>query len=124
VAAFGWLRAGGIYLLYNQTRPSGPLDFRVEKIIQRAGAVSVVPVEGLSVGSGHGLAVAFAQQHELVSLFYEKAGRYYEEQVVYRAPHQNWGIDNLSAVDFDGNSEAETLEPAPSIEIFFNEGPR
>jgi hypothetical protein len=67
--------------------------------------------------------VAFAQQHELVSLFYEKPGRY-EERVVYRAPHPNWGIDNLSAVDFDGDSEAETLEPAPSIEIFFNEGPR
>jgi len=108
VADFGWLRAGGIHLLYNQTRPGGPLDFRVEKVIQRAGAVSIVPIEGLTAGAGHGFAVAFAQQHELVSLFYEKAGRY-EEQVVYRAPHPNWGIDNLSAVDLDGDSDVDFL---------------
>jgi hypothetical protein len=108
VAAFGWLRAGGIYLLYNQTRPGGPLDFHVEKVVQRAGAVSIVPVEGLNGGPGHGFAVAFAQQHEFVSLFYEKEGRY-EEHVVYRAPHPNWGIDNLSAVDFDGDSDVDFL---------------
>ncbi|HEY5657659.1 MAG TPA: VCBS repeat-containing protein [Myxococcota bacterium] len=108
VAAFGWLRSGGIYLLYNQTRPAGPLDFRVEKISHRPGAVSVLPVEGLGVGPGRGLAVAFSQHYELVSLFYERAGRY-EEHVVYRGPHPNWGVDNLSAVDFDGDSDTDFL---------------
>jgi hypothetical protein len=108
VAAFGWMRTGGIYLLYNETPPNGPLDFRVEQIIQRAGAVSVVPVEGMAVGTGQCLAVAFAQHHEFVSLFCEKAGSY-EELVVYRAPHPNWGIDNLSAVDFDGDSDVDFL---------------
>lgn len=108
VAVFGWLRHGGIYLLYNQTRPTGPLEFRVEKISQRPGAVSVVPVEGLNVGPGRGLAVAFSQHYELVSLFYERAGRY-EEHVVYRGPHPNWGVSNLSAVDLDGDSDTDFL---------------
>jgi hypothetical protein len=67
-----------------------------------------VPVEGLNVGPGRGLAVAFAQHYELVSLFYEREG-HYEEHVVYRAPHPNWGIDNLSAVDFDGDSDIDFL---------------
>jgi len=40
VAAFGNLRHGGIYILHNQTRASGPLDFRVEKISHRPGAVA------------------------------------------------------------------------------------
>jgi hypothetical protein len=108
VAAFGWLRHGGIYLLYNETRPPGPLAFRVEKISERPGPVSVLPVEDLAVGPGHGIAAAFSQHYEAVSLFYEIAGRY-EEHVIYRAPHPNWGMSNLSAVDFDGDGDTDFL---------------
>jgi hypothetical protein len=108
VAAFGWLRSGGIYLLDNRTRPGGPLDFRVERVSQRSGAVSVLPVERLGVGPGRGFAVAFSQHYELVSVFYEKDGRY-EERVIYRAPHPNWGVSNLAAVDLDGDSDVDFL---------------
>jgi hypothetical protein len=52
--------------------------------------------------------VAFAQEHELVSLFYETGGRY-EEHVVYRAPHPNWGVSNLTAMDFDGDADVDFL---------------
>jgi hypothetical protein len=106
VASFGWLRAGGIYLLYNRTRPGGPLDFRVEKVGKRSGAVSVLPVETLGVGPGRGFAVAYSQHHELVSVFFEKDGRY-EEHVIYRAPHPNWGVSNLAAADLDGDSDVD-----------------
>jgi hypothetical protein len=108
VAAFGGRLRGGIYILHNQTRANGPLDFRVEKISHRPGAVSVVPVEPLDVGSGRGFAVAFSQQHELVSLFYEMNGRY-QERVVYRGPHPDWGVDNLTATDFDGDGDVDFL---------------
>jgi hypothetical protein len=108
VAAFGNLRNGGIYILHNQTPASGPLDFRVEKISHRPGAVSLVPVEALDVGPGRGFAVAFAQQYELVSLFLETGGRY-EEHVVYRGPHPNWGMSNLTAMDFDGDADVDFL---------------
>ena len=108
VAVFGWRRRGGIYILHNQTRASGPLDFRVEKISHRAGAVSVVPVEALGVGPGPGFAVAFAQHYELVSLFYETGGRY-EEHVVYRGPHPDWGTSNLTAADLDGDADVDFL---------------
>jgi hypothetical protein len=108
VAAFGFLRRGGVYLLYNEGRSDGRLAFRTEKISHRTGAVSVLPVEDLRVGPGRGLAVAFSQHYELVSLFYEKEGRY-EEHVVYRAPHPNWGMSNLTALDFDGDSDTDFL---------------
>jgi hypothetical protein len=52
--------------------------------------------------------VAFSQQHELVSLFYEMDGRY-QERVVYRAPHPDWGVDNLTATDFDGDADVDFL---------------
>jgi hypothetical protein len=106
VASFGWLRSGGIYLLHNRTRPGAPLDFRVEQVGERSGAVSVLPVEALGVGPGRGFAVAYSQHYELVSLFYEEDGRY-EERVIYRAPHPNWGVSNLAAVDLDGDADVD-----------------
>ncbi len=74
----------------------------------RSGAVSILPVEALGVGPGRGLAVAYSQHHELVSIFYERDGRY-EEHVIYRAPHPNWGVSNLAAVDLDRDSDVDFL---------------
>ncbi|MCH8889832.1 MAG: VCBS repeat-containing protein, partial [Myxococcales bacterium] len=140
VASFGWRRSGGVYLLRNETVADGPLDFRRETIVSRAGAVSVVPIPARQPNAGPGFAVAFAQQYEIVSAFYpvsteddgkasatendeqakvtgsaEKAkggvvtGSGYEEHVLYRAPHPNWGMSNLEAVDLDGDSDIDFL---------------
>ncbi|MCH8083982.1 MAG: VCBS repeat-containing protein, partial [Myxococcales bacterium] len=140
VASFGWRRSGGVYLLRNETVADGPLDFRKETIVSRAGAVSVVPIPARQPNMGPGFAVAFAQQYEIVSAFYpvsaqsngnagatdnaekasatgndEKAmgdvarGSGYEEHVLYRAPHPNWGMSNLEPVDLDGDSDIDFL---------------
>jgi hypothetical protein len=122
VASFGWRQSGGVYLLRNQTAADGRLDFRKETIVSRAGAVSVVPIPARQPNMGPGFAVAFAQQYEIVSAFYpvstendEKAkgdtakGNGYEEHVLYRAPHPNWGMSNLESVDLDGDSDIDFL---------------
>jgi len=122
VASFGWHLSGGIYLLYNETAAGGPLKFRSETVISRAGAVSVIPIPARQPNTGPGFAVAFAQQYEYVSAFYpaskeddEKGtgdpakGNAYEEHVLYRAPHPNWGMSNLEAVDLDGDSDIDFL---------------
>lgn len=108
VASFGWIQTGGIYVLHNETQPNGPLTFRPEKIIDRSGAVSVIPVEDLLPGSGVGFVVSFAQHHEMVSAFYPSEDGY-EEHVLYRAPHPNWGMSNLEATDLDGDSDLDFL---------------
>ncbi len=128
-AAFGWRQSGGIYLLYNQTAPGGPLKFRRQTVLSRAGAVSVVPLPARKRGAGPGFAVAFAQQYEHVSAFYPaspatvagapgqdgKAERDsvsasgYEEVVLYRAPHPNWGMSNLDTVDLDLDGDLDFL---------------
>jgi hypothetical protein len=122
VASFGWRLSGGIYLLYNETAAGGPLKFRSETVVSRAGAVSVVPIPARQPNAGPGFAVAFAQQYENVSAFYpvstekgEKAPggavkrTRYEERVLYRAPHPNWGMSNLESVDLDGDSDIDFL---------------
>jgi hypothetical protein len=140
VASFGWRRSGGIYLLYNETAAGGPLKFRSETVVSRAGAVSVVPIPARQPNMGPGFAVAFAQQYEYVSAFYPVStgndakanatendakanatendakatgdsakGSGYEERVLYRAPHPNWGMSNLESVDLDGDSDIDFL---------------
>jgi len=108
VASFGWMRAGGVYVLHNETSSKGHLDFRSERVTERAGAVSVIPVDALQPGSGRGFVVAFAQQHELVSAFHPtEAG--YEEHVLYRGPHPNWGTSNLEPADLDADGDTDFL---------------
>jgi len=130
-ASFGWRESGGIYLLYNESAPKGPLKFRPQTVIARAGAVSVVPLPPRQPNAGPGFAVAFAQQYELVSAFYPvspgsaaKSGASgkdeaakgnpasesgYEEIVLYRGPHPNWGMSNLDTVDLDGDGDLDFL---------------
>lgn len=107
VAAFGMLERGGVHLLYNEDPAS--LRFRAEKLIDRPGAVSVVPVENLLPGAGPGFAVAFAQHYELVSFFERNEAGGFDEHVLYRAPHPSWGTSNLEGVDLDQDGDLDFL---------------
>jgi len=104
VGAFGMLRSGGVYVLHSEDG-----SFRVEKVIDRPGAVSVVPVEDLRPGDGPGFVVAFAQHHETISAFHPREGGGFEERVLYRAPHPNWGTSNLEPVDLDRDGDLDFL---------------
>ncbi len=106
VAAFGWLRSGGVHVLSNEDPAS--LRFRAERVSSRPGAVSAVAVDELWPGSGPVIAVAFAQQHEQVSAF-RRGPQGWEERVLYRAPHPGWGTSHLEAVDLDGDADTDFL---------------
>jgi len=108
VAAFGYLHEGGVYVLRNESGADA-LDFRPERVIDRTGAVSVIPVDDLQPGTGPGFVVAFAQEHEIVSLFLPKDPSGYEERVLYRAPHPTWGTSNLAAADLDADGDVDFL---------------
>lgn len=108
VAAFGYLLEGGVYVLYNESA-GGRLDFRAERVTARTGALSVVPVDDLLPADGPGFVVAFAQEHEMVSLFVPRAEGGYEERVLHRAPHPAWGTTHLSAADLDADGDLDFL---------------
>jgi hypothetical protein len=108
VAAFGYLHEGGVYVLHNESA-GGSLDFRPEQVNSRTGAVSVIPVDDLQPGAGPGFVVAFAQQHETVSMFLPLESGGFEERVLYRAPHPAWGTSNLTAVDLDADGDVDLL---------------
>jgi hypothetical protein len=107
VAAFGYLLEGGVYVLRNEST-GGALEFRSERVTSRTGAVSVIPVEDLEPGTGPGFVVAFAQEHEMVSLFLPR-GDGFEERVLHRAPHPAWGTSNLSEADLDADGDLDFL---------------
>lgn len=106
VAAFGYLHSGGVFVLRNETPPGEALHFEAQKVAKRPGAVSVV---SLPTSDGRpGLAAAFAQHYEMVSAFSStKDG--FEERVLWRAPHPNWGTSNLGSVDLDGDGDLDLL---------------
>ena len=108
VAAFGYLHEGGVYVMRNET-VSDVFDFRLELVIERAGAVSIIPVTDLQPGTGPGFVVAFAQEHEIVSLFLPRDSGGYEERVLFRAPHPAWGTSHLAAVDLDADGDLDFL---------------
>jgi hypothetical protein len=108
VAAFGYLLEGGVYVLRNES-VGNELDFRPERVSHRTGAVSVIPVDDLLPGTGPGFVVAFAQEHEMVSLFLPQGSGDYEERVLYRAPHPAWGTSNLTAADLDADGDVDFL---------------
>jgi hypothetical protein len=108
VAAFGYLHEGGVFVLRNES-VGDSLSFRPERVVDRTGAVSVIPVDGLQPGAGPGFVVAFAQEHESVSMFLPRDSAGYEERVLYRAPHPAWGTSNLTAADLDGDGDIDFL---------------
>lgn len=108
VAAFGYLREGGVYVLHNES-VAGELQFRLERVSDRAGAVAVVPVVDLLPGEGPGFVVAFAQEHEMVSIFLPRGTAGYQERVLFRAPHPAWGTSHLSAADLDADGDLDFL---------------
>jgi hypothetical protein len=108
VAAFGYLRRGGVYVLWNESGADA-LDFRPERVSDRTGAVSIVPVQDLQPGAGPGFVVAFAQEHERVSMFLPRESEGFEEQVLYRAPHPAWGTSHLAAADLDRDGDVDFL---------------
>lgn len=110
VAAFGWRKTGGISIVENRTvKPTQPV-FANHTIDSRPGAIHVVPTD-LNHDGKMDLVALLAQEHETVVAYINKgAGDFsFEQQVIYKAPHPNWGSSGIELVDLDKDGDLDVL---------------
>jgi hypothetical protein len=108
VAAFGWRRTGELAILKNEAASSGLPSFGRSRIDGRAGAIHAIPVD-LNGDHRPDIIALFAQEHETVVAFLNAGGMHFDPQVIYAAPHPNWGSSGIEVVDLDRDGDADVL---------------
>jgi hypothetical protein len=110
VAAFGWRKTGQVAILENRTiNPSQP-SFTTHTIDPRAGSIQLVPVD-LNRDGRMDFVTLLAQEHETVLAYINRGagGFSFERNVIYAAPHPNWGSSGFELVDLDKDGDLDVL---------------
>jgi len=109
VAAFGWRKQGRIVLLENRTTDWRKPNFVPHDVDPRPGAISVPPIDINRDGRMDFIAL-ISQQFETVVAFVN-TGRPFEfrQEIIYTAPHPNWGSSGIHVVDFDKDGDPDIL---------------
>jgi hypothetical protein len=109
VAAFGWRKTGNLTLLRNDTTDYDEPSFSPFLLDPRTGAIHTPPVD-LNGDGRMDLIVLFAQEHETVVAYLNTgAGFALQPQIIYAAPHPNWGSSGIQVVDLDGDGDLDVL---------------
>jgi hypothetical protein len=110
VAAFGWRKVGGLSVLENHTTDYSHPSFESRLVDPRPGAIHAVPVD-LNKDGRMDLVAVFAQQFEQVVAFINNGTPQvsFTPQVIYTAPHPNWGSSGIQVVDLDGDGDLDVL---------------
>jgi hypothetical protein len=110
VAAFGWRKVGNLTVLENHTTDYTKPSFVARVVDARPGAIHAIPVDINKDGLMDIVAV-FAQQFEQVVAFINTGAREtaFTPQVIYTAPHPNWGSSGIEVVDLDKDGDLDVL---------------
>lgn len=108
VAAFGWRRTGAFTILKNDTTDYAKPSFAPHPIDTRTGAIHAVPVD-LNGDGKPDVVTLFAQEHESVVAYINRGDLKFDPQIVYTAPHPNWGSSGIQVVDLDKDGDADVL---------------
>jgi hypothetical protein len=110
VAAFGYHTTGQITILENTTTDVAQPAFKAHVIDPRTGSIHVIPVD-LNHDGHMDFVALLAQEHETV-IAYINTGKKdftFDQQVIYTAPHPNWGSTGIQLVDMDGDGDLDVL---------------
>jgi hypothetical protein len=109
VGSFGWRTTGNVTLLENRTTNWKTPAFTAKLIDPRTGAIHV-PTIDLNRDGKADFIVLLAQQHESVIAFVNTGkGLEFTPQVIYEAPHPNWGSSGIDLVDLDKDGDMDVL---------------
>ena len=108
VAAFGWRKRGELTVLENRTANPVLPAFTTHKIDPRTGSLSIWPADLNGDGRLDFVSV-LAQEHETVIAYLNTGGFAFDQKVIYRAPHPNWGSSGMQLVDLDRDGDLDVL---------------
>jgi hypothetical protein len=108
VAAFGWRRTGRVTIMENRTTNPRQPSFTPHTIDPRTGAIHVIPLD-LNRDGKMDLIALLAQEHETVVAYINQGNFKFEQQVIYKAPHPNWGSTGIEATDLDKDGDVDIL---------------
>jgi hypothetical protein len=110
VAAFGWRKVGSVTVLENHTTDFTRPSFVPRVVDPRPGGIHAVPADMNKDGKPD-LVVLLAQQFETVVAYLNTGAKEtaFTPQVLYTAPHPNWGSSGIEVLDFDGDGDLDVL---------------
>jgi hypothetical protein len=108
VSAFGYRKTGNVQILENRTTDWSRPAFTPVTIDPRPGAVRAIPTDIDADGRIDVIAV-LSQEHETVIAFHNEGGLTFRPEVLYQAPHPNWGSSGMSLADLDGDGDTDIL---------------
>ena len=108
VAAFGWRRSGRVAVMENRTADPRQPSFTPHTIDPRPGAIHVIPLD-LNRDGRMDLVALLAQEHETIVAYVNQGNFKFEPQVIYKAPHPNWGSTGIEAADLDKDGDVDIL---------------
>jgi hypothetical protein len=107
VGAFGWRTVGHIAILFNRTTDPQRPSFDQTRIDERTGTINVVALQ-LDDDGRLDLLALLSQQHERVVAYLNRADGF-QQQLVYAAPHPNWGSSGMDVADLDGDGDLDVI---------------
>ena len=110
VAAFGWRTSGQVSILENRATSGAQPAFTNHTIDPRPGGIHAVPVD-LNRDGRMDFVTLLAQEHETVLAYINKGtgGFSFDQQVIYAAPHPNWGSSGIQLTDLDKDGDLDVL---------------
>jgi hypothetical protein len=108
VGAFGWRKIGHITLYENGGITAGKPSLTPRRLDDRTGAIHVPPVD-LNRDGRIDFVALVSQQHETVVAFLNDGKGGFRQEVIYAAPHPNWGSSGIHVVDLDRDGDLDVL---------------
>lgn len=108
VSAFGWRKTGKFAILENRTSNPAQPDFTTHVIDPRTGSITAIPID-LNRDGKMDFVTLIAQEHETIVAYLNQGNFKFEPQVIYKAPHPNWGSSGITLADLDGDGNIDVL---------------